>query len=357
MTSRRANKSRKVQYITQKLRSAYKDGKLTEGQIARLEAIGFEWVPRSSIPLSEADPELAKQWHPTKNGDLTPADVAVGSGRRVWWKCPDCGGEWGVRVVNRTTANTNCPYCSNKKVLPGFNDLATTHPDLAKQWHPTKNGDFAPSDAISGSAKRVWWRCPTCGGEWRTSVALRINQDTGCPYCAGKKVLVGFNDLATTHPKIAAQLHPTKNGSLTPRGVVAGSNKKVWWKCPDCGGEWAATISSRVNGVGCPFGSGKRILLGFNDLATTHPDLAKQWHPAKNGDLTPRDVTAGSDKKVWWRHWHEESQTWHEWRAAISSRQAGNGCPVCARVSLGQKMAKAVIRIEDGAYFPSMKPH
>ena len=266
-----------------RLRKAYRESRLTEEQIARLEAIGFEWVPRSSIPLSEADPELAKQWHPTKNGALTPADVAVGSGRRVWWKCPDCGGEWGVRVVNRTTANTNCPYCSNKKVLRGFNDLATTHPDLAKQWHPTKNGD------------------------------------------------------------------------LTPRDVTAGSNKKVWWKCPDCGGEWAATISSRVNGVGCPFGSGKRILLGFNDLATTHPDLAKQWHPTKNGDLTPRDVTAGSDKKVWWRHWHEESQTWHEWRAAISSRQAGNGCPVCARVSLGQKMAKAVIRIEDGAYFPSMK--
>lgn len=281
MTSRKANKSRKVQYITQKLRSAYKDGKLTEGQIARLEAIGFEWVPRSSIPLSEADPELAKQWHPTKNGDLTPADVAVGSGRRVWWKCPDCGGEWGVRVVNRTTANTNCPYCSNKKVLRGFNDLATTHPDLAKQWHPTKNGDFAPSDAISGSAKRVWWRCPACGGEWRTSVALRINQDTGCPYCAGKKVLVGFNDLATTHPKIAAQWHPTKNGDLTPRDVADGSEKKVWWKCNRCG---------------------------------------------------------------------------HEWKAAIASRaRSRRGCPKCAKAAIGMRNAKAVVRIEDGMYFPSLK--
>lgn len=191
MTSRRANKSRKVQYITQKLRSAYKDGKLTEGQIARLEAIGFEWVPRSSIPLSEADPELAKQWHPTKNGDLTPADVAVGSGRRVWWKCPDCGGEWAATVADRASGR-GCPYCAGKKVLAGFNDLATKRPDLADEWHPTKNGDLTPRDVADGSEKKVWWKCNRCGHEWKAAIASRARSRRGCPKCA--KAAIGMRN-------------------------------------------------------------------------------------------------------------------------------------------------------------------
>lgn len=70
---------------------------------------------------------------------------------------------------------------------------------------------------------------------------------------------------------------------------------------------------------------------GYNDLETENPDLAEQWHPEKNGELTPKDVTAGSNRKVWWRHWCDDSQSWHEWRAPVKRRAEGSGCPICYR--------------------------
>ena len=65
--------------------------------------------------------------------------------------------------------------------------------------------------------------------------------------------------------------------------------------------------------------------MGFNDLATVMPNLAKEWHPIKNGELTPQNVTAGSNKKVWWLCEKE-----HAWLASVGRRSAGNGCPQCA---------------------------
>lgn len=88
-------------------------------------------------------------------------------------------------------------------------------------------------------------------------IASRAN-GTGCPYCTNKKVLAGFNDLATVEPRIAAEWHPTLNGSLTPEMVTAGSRKKVWWECP-LGHVWKAAIYSRTGKkkCGCPVCAGK----------------------------------------------------------------------------------------------------
>ena len=97
-----------------------------------------------------------------------------------------------------------------------------------------------------------------------------------------------------------------------------------------------------------------KVLSGFNDndLATKRPDLADEWHPTKNGDLTPRDVADGSEKKVWWKC----NRCGHEWKAAIASRaRSRRGCPKCAKAAIGMRNAKAVVRIEDGMYFPSLK--
>ena len=179
----------RIKRISKRLRSAHKDGKLTEEQITRLEAIGFKWDWGFNAPFSETHPELAKQWHPTKNGDLTPQDVTAGSGKKAWWKCPDCGGEWEARVCMRRSQRTGCPFCINKKVLPGFNDLATTHPELAKQWHPTKNGELTPRDVVAGSEKKVWWKCEK-GHEWETMIVHRAS-GRQCPKCAIEKRRTG----------------------------------------------------------------------------------------------------------------------------------------------------------------------
>ncbi|MDA9874804.1 zinc-ribbon domain-containing protein [Flavobacteriaceae bacterium] len=132
--------------------------------------------------------------------------------------------------------------------------MATTHPELANQWHPTKNGDSNPYNIGGGSGKRFWWRCDKGDDhEWITSPSNRINKGAACAICINQKI-VKSNCLATTHPELANQWHPTKNGDLTPFDVGGGTNKKVWWKC-DKGDdhEWITSASGRSGKRGCPF--------------------------------------------------------------------------------------------------------
>jgi DNA-directed RNA polymerase subunit RPC12/RpoP len=182
-------------------------------------------------------------------------------------------------------------------VLSGFNDSGTLYPELTKEWHPTKNKKLKPTDILSRSAKKVWWICK-CGHEWKADLHSRT-AGNGCPYCSGKKMLEGFNDLATTHPELAKQWHPTKNGDIKPTNITANSNKEIWWMC-ECGHEWQTKPNNRMRARGCPYCAGKKAIKGKTDLATTHPELAQQWHPTKNGDIKPTDIMAGTHKKFWW---------------------------------------------------------
>lgn len=268
--------------------------------------------------LAVTHPGLAAEWHPTRNGDVKPADVVAGTARRIWWRCLK-GHAWEAVGVSRSRNGSGCPFCANQRVLPGYNDLATTNPRLANEWHPTKNDTVTPEDVLAGSGKKFWW-LGKCGHEWEAVASHRLN-GSGCPVCAGKRVLPGFNDLATMHPVLAAQWHPTKN--RTPSSdVMSGSGKKVWWLGP-CGHEWDATVASRVTGSGCPYHAGKRVLPGFNDLATKRPEIANQWHPSRNGNLRPSDVTPGSNRTAWWL-----GDCGHEWDAKIADRTLnGYGCP------------------------------
>lgn len=199
--------------------------------------------------------------------------------------------------------------------------LAEANPELAAQWHPTKNGGLTPETMGVQSSRKVWW-LGECGHEWQASVVNRTH-GTLCPYCAGRRVLVGFNDLQTTCPEIAAEWHPTKNGDLFPTQVSRGTHKRVWW-LGKCGHEWETIIAIRASGHGCPYCSGNKLLIGFNDLATTHPDLAAEWHPIKNNGLSPSQVMAGSTKHRWWL-----GTCGHEWHATPYSRAKGSACPYC----------------------------
>lgn len=172
--------------------------------------------------------------------------------------------------------------------------------------------------------KRYWWLCER-GHEWQVAPAALI-LGSGCPYCAGKRAIPGQTDLATLRPDLACEWHPEKNGKLTPEQVTPGSTKKVWWSCA-LGHAYQSYVFSRDEGTGCPYCAGKKVWPGFNDVETLFPDLARQWHGTLNGALTPREVTKGSHKMVWW-----ECREGHVWKAAVFSRtrkKAAN-CPVCA---------------------------
>lgn len=270
-------------------------------------------------------PKIAKEWHPTKNGNLTPSMVMGGSSKKAWWIC-SVGHAYQQSIAQRTSRNGSCPYCLGQKVLVGFNDLASNFPEIAKEWHPIKNGNLKPTQISKGSNKKFWWKCPKCNYEWESRVADRTKDHTGCPACANKVLVKGFNDLATKFPKVAAEWHPTKNGNLTPKDVKATSNKKVWWICPHKHEYEQAIMLRTTRGSGCPYCAGQKVWSGFNDLATSHPEIAKEWHPTKNGNLTPKEVVAGSQRKVWWL-----CPVGHEYEQSLIQRTSrACSCPICS---------------------------
>jgi len=276
--------------------------------------------------LSTLNPDLSKEWHPTKNKNLTPFDVGIGWKEKVWWKCSKGEDhEWESNVYNRHRGS-GCPVCKGDKVVLS-NCLATTHPDLAKEWHSTKNGDLSTYDVCGGHTKH-WWKCSKGEDhEWETSIINR-KSGTGCPICSGNKVVLS-NCLATTHPEIAKEWHSTMNGDLTPFDISFGAITKFWWKCSKGEDhEWESTIPNRVRGYGCLVCSGYKVVIS-NCLATTNPDLAKEWHPTKNGDLTSYDVCKGGHTKFWWKCSKGED---HEWESNISNRLKGSGCAVCSNM-------------------------
>ena len=272
--------------------------------------------------------DIRDYWHPTRNGDLKSDQVTPSSRRKVWWIC-DRGHEYQARIQDRKRSGGGCPYCAGRKVLAGFNDLATVNPSLASQWHPTKNEDLTPEMVSKGSKKRVWWQC-TESHQWQATIKDRT-AGTGCPECARRGKKPYEDDLATTHPHLVPQWHPTKNGALTPSYVTANSVKHVWWIC-DLGHEWKATpVTRAVRGEGCPVCSGKTILPGFNDLATKFPEIAAQWHPELNAPLTPDHISPNSGRKVWWI-----CDYGHEWQATVMHRVRHlSGCPDCSGITKG----------------------
>ena len=276
--------------------------------------------------IATVAPEMAKLWHPTRNGTLKPADIAPGCDKKVWWRC-EKGHEWQARVY-RIKAGDACPYCSGRRAIPGETDIATLRPDLMTQWDFEKNS-LDPTEVTIASHDKAWWKCEL-GHSWQAAVFSRTKAEkaSGCPYCTGKTVLAGFNDLATLRPDLMTQWDFEKN-SLDPTEVTIASHDKAWWKC-ELGHSWQAAVFSRTKAEkasGCPYCTGKTVLAGFNDLATLKPKLAEQWHQPLNGELKPEDVTLGSNKKVWW-----QCNDGHVWQAYIYARTKANGtgCPVCA---------------------------
>ena len=331
--------------------------------------------------LATKDHTLAGEWNYGKNGELTPSDVLPQSNMKVWWVC-SLGHEWESTIANRTNGN-GCPYCSGKKVLPGYNDLATINPDLAKEWHPYKNGDLLPSHVRPHMAKKVWWKCSK-EHEWQATVDSR-SSGSGCPFCnpqtsfAEQAILYyvkqAFPDTISrdTHLGIELDIYiPSMNSAVEYDGFFWHKSKEKTLldreKNALCLSENIRLI--RVRDVGLPdltdclcitrhnkktdasleqairevlhvLGEDwdvvnierdrSSILSGFrsgnlkNSLELICPDLVKEWHPAKNGELTPADIPYGSSYPAWWI-----CSKGHEWQAPVNRRTANkSGCPVC----------------------------
>lgn len=471
------------------------------------------WVLRGFNDLATTNPNLAKEWHPAKNGNLTPYDVTTNSTKKVWWLCP-VGHEYMRSVHQRHAAYTNCPTCDSrkrtsfpeqavyfylKKLYPdtisrhkinetssmeldiyipsiqfaveydgaswhktedshkrevkkyqlckeqgitlvrikerndiywddvcdniyyikpvkrndlyelekvinyilnsicssidnlleatkinfnsldyyqniqpitlsrsfklfhhkidvdlerdkseiqGYvfkieNSLADLRPDVVKKWNYEKNGNLTPEMFSVGSEEIVWWKCSTCGHEWKISINSMTGKKrgNGCAICAKaeriQKVIAtkikSGNSLAEKSPQKAELWHPTKNGNLTPYDITASSAKQIWWLCKKCGYEWQMSPHNRKKGQGCPHCAGKVPLIGVDDLASTHSGLVKEWNYEKNINTSPQNIKAGSDRIVWWKC----SSCGYEWQAVVRFRVKDQcKCPHCSKNQL-----------------------
>lgn len=277
-------------------------------------------------------PLIAKEWHPIKNKPLKAIDFTASSNEKVWWQCSE-GHEWQTQIRSRASSGSICPICSRKKNnLKSLPSLAKYNPDLSKEWHPTKNRELIPENITAGSTKKVWWICSIDSThEWEATVNNR-NRGKGCPYCANQ-VANPKKTLLACFPQLSNQWHPTKNGALSPSNVSYGSSKNIWWQCTDNSThEWQATIASRTqqnktNKLKCPI-CAKDKELKTNTLQIVHPEIAAEWHPTKNENLSPSQVTRASGKKVWWQC---PERADHVWVAQIKNRTLLKaGCPHCS---------------------------
>lgn len=271
--------------------------------------------------LAESNPALAAEWNTEKNGLLQPTSVTANSHKVVWWICTK-NHEWQASVKSRNLGH-DCPFCSGKRIIPGINDLVTTHPEIAREWDTAKN-TLMPNQVSYGSNKLISWKCSQ-GHEWQASVKCR-SRGSKCPVCFGRKTIPKENDLATRFSRLAAEWHPTKNGSIMPDSISPGSHTKVWWLCSN-GHEWQASPNHRTSKTrNCPYCChNPRVMPGENDLATRRPKLAAEWNYTRNGELTPESLTANSNRKVWW-----VCSKGHEWKTAVNHRANGSGCPFCS---------------------------
>lgn len=271
--------------------------------------------------LSEVHPELVLEWS-ERNLPLTPDKITYGSNKIVWW-IGTCGHEWQTSVKARSSGE-KCPICSGARAVEGINDLVTLKPELAAEWS-SKNNPLKPTMVTVGSHKKVIWK-GKCGHEWTATVKSRAISGTGCPYCSHNKVLEGFNDLASQRPLIASEWSE-RNYPLKPNMVTVFANRKVWWKCSK-GHEWNTLISTRSGGSQCPYCSGQILLKGFNDFATTHPQLAQEWSD-RNLPLTPDMINEKSRKNVWWKC----RECGNEWQSVVYARISLEGFEVAVRLT------------------------
>lgn len=273
------------------------------------------------------NPTQLREWDTFANSHIDPEANGYTLNQKAWWIC-EKGHHYSAVIYSRTLNGQGCPYCAGKKALAGFNDLATLRPDVLWKWDFEKNVNVKPEDVTASSHRKVWWKCEK-GHSWEARVQTVTSAKagfSGCPCCSGKVAAKGESDLATLLPEIAAQWCYEKN-DLKPDEVRCGSRELVWWKC-ELGHTWQATVKARAEygKAVCPYCTNYKVWPGFNDLATTAPEVAAEWNYEKNADLKPTEISKNYRKKVWWK-----CSEGHEWEALVYARTKANGtgCPLC----------------------------
>lgn len=269
-------------------------------------------------------PHLLEEWDYARNADagININAITCGSNIEAWWLCKAYKHSYKMSIYKRTRTSKplGCPYCSNRKVLKGYNDLQSNYPALiASEWDWIKNNQrgLKPDAITCGSYKKAWWLCEICNGSYEMH-AYDKTRGIGCPFCTGREVLTGYNDILTLYPDLINYEWDYDNNdanNVHPDELSKGSHVISSWLCGEYKHSYEASIYMRtINKQGCPYCAGKKVLAGFNDLASCYPELVvSEWDYGKNSSngLKPDGIAKYSNRKAWWRC----SECSYEWNA------------------------------------------
>ena len=204
--------------------------------------------------------QLMAEWDWEKNNalGLDPRKLTIGSHKHAFWKCIEHKTIFEQEIRARAIGERACSQCydewknsnTRERYIKGKKVLAETHPKLVEEWVSCNNPKFTPQTCVAGSNVKVKWKCKKCGGEYEAYVSNRTLRGSSCPYCANRKVLIGYNDLQSQFPELVAEW--SNKNIINPTEVTAHSNKKVYWVCPLGHDDYLMSIKQRSNRQGCP---------------------------------------------------------------------------------------------------------
>lgn len=273
---------------------------------------------RKRASIAKSHPWLTSEWLYKKNCGWGPEDFSPGSDVAPWWRCPTNSKHIWQAQINVRTKGHGCPYCASKAPTPE-KSLAKLFPKAALRWHPQKNEQLKPTEINAHSNQLAWWICPECSYEWQAKVQDLTRTENGCFHCSK-------NILDLRHYPYALKFFDQKaNKGVDIKWL--NTRTKIYWKCPKASDHiWYQVFNkSLANNTFCPFCNNRKASK-TNCLAKSYPELAKQWHPSKNGKVTPLMVIPGSEFPAWWRCPYCN----YSWKTKICNRVTNlTGCPDC----------------------------
>ena len=285
---------------------------------------------------SFASHEKAKYWS-VKNV-VNPRDAFKNSDTKYWFDCVKCPHKFNT-ALKSISKGVWCPYCATpvKQLCDKstcefcFTKSFASH-EKAKYWSD-KNGDVKPRDITYCNGNKYWFDCNTCNHSFDATLAS-IVRGSWCPYCSCKQLCdklnceFCFNNSFASHPQ--AKYWSDKNGDVRPNDVFKGSNKKYWFDCVKCHHSFDSSLGNISGGKWCPYCGSSKLCDDsccnncFTRSVASH-EKAKYWSD-KNGDVKPRNVSLGSNKK----YWFDCDKCNHSFdTSTISSIIQGCWCPYC----------------------------
>lgn len=273
---------------------------------------------RRRASIAKTHPWLSLEWLYKKNCGWGPEDFSSGSTVAPWWQCQTNKKHiWQSSIYVRTGGH-GCPCCTSNS--PTYEkSLAKLFPKAALRWHPEMNEPLKPSEVNAHSNQLVWWFCPDCSYEWQAKVQDLTRTENGCFRCSK-------NIINLRHYPYALKFFDRKANKDVDLTWL-DTRTKVHWKCPKASDHiwYQVFYKNRAQDAFCPFCSNRKASK-TNCLAKSYPELAEQWHPSKNGKLTPQMVTPGSEFLAWWKCLYCQ----YSWKAKICNRVTNlTGCPDC----------------------------